>query len=82
MQVTSVAFGGPDLATLYVTTAAVAEGAALTHEEATYAGRLYAVTGLGACGLPAAEFMGGEPPSHATHTIVSVSTGTVTVTPL
>lgn len=47
-QVTSVAFGGPNLDILYVTTAATARDA----EQPPLAGHLFKVTGLGVKGLP------------------------------
>lgn len=56
-QVTSVAFGGPNLDILYVTsagTAATAEtlGLSAKNKQSEYAGHLFKVTGLGAKGLP------------------------------
>lgn len=47
-QVTSVAFGGPDMDILYVTTAATTRDCA----QPPLAGHLFKVTGLGAKGLP------------------------------
>lgn len=59
-KVTSVAFGGPNLDILYVTTAAIAVSAAKiglksSDEPAELDGRLFKVTGLGAKGLPAVK---------------------------
>lgn len=47
-QVTSVAFGGPNMDILYVTTAATTRDT----EQPPLAGHLFAVTGLGVKGLP------------------------------
>lgn len=47
-QVTSAAFGGPNLDILYVTTAATARDGV----QAPQAGHLFKVTGLGVKGLP------------------------------
>lgn len=47
-QVTSVAFGGPNMDILYVTTAATTRDG----EQPPLAGHLFAVTGLGVKGLP------------------------------
>lgn len=47
-QITSVAFGGPDMDILYVTTAATTRD----EEQPPLAGHLFKVTGLGAKGLP------------------------------
>lgn len=47
-QVTSVAFGGPNLDILYVTTAATARDSV----QPPLAGHLFQVTGLGVKGLP------------------------------
>lgn len=47
-QITSVAFGGPNLDILYVTTAATAR----SREQPPLAGHLFKVTGLNAKGLP------------------------------
>jgi len=56
-RTTSCCFGGPDLATLYVTSARVGlDEAALS--AAPLSGGLFAVTGLGVRGLPAARFAG------------------------
>eukprot|EP01102_Stenamoeba_stenopodia_P013466 TRINITY_DN4376_c0_g1_i1.p1 TRINITY_DN4376_c0_g1~~TRINITY_DN4376_c0_g1_i1.p1 ORF type:complete len:301 (-),score=55.06 TRINITY_DN4376_c0_g1_i1:100-1002(-) len=52
-QVTSVAFGGPDLSDLYITTAAT-----IAKPEDTQAGFLFRATGLGVKGLPAPKFVG------------------------
>lgn len=56
-QVTSVAFGGPNLDILFVTTAsmqasAAAIGLSRTDKHDELAGRLFKVTGLGAKGFP------------------------------
>lgn len=48
-QISSVAFGGPNLDILYVTSAALAKFGALGQ----HAGSLFKVTGLGVEGLPA-----------------------------
>lgn len=47
-QITSVAFGGPELDILYVTSAAQAR----TEPQPLPAGQLFAVTGLGVRGTP------------------------------
>lgn len=47
-QVTSVAFGGPNLDILFVTTAATTRDG----EQPAQAGHLFKVTGLGVNGLP------------------------------
>lgn len=47
-QITSVAFGGPDMDILYVTTAATARD----EQQPPLAGHLFKVTGLGTKGLP------------------------------
>lgn len=47
-QVTSVAFGGPDMDILFVTTAATSRDG----EQPPLAGHLFKVTGLGVKGLP------------------------------
>lgn len=47
-QVTSAAFGGPNLDILYVTTAATDRDG----EQPPLAGHLFAITGLGVKGLP------------------------------
>lgn len=52
LETTSCAFGGPDLADLYVTT-----GVHATARE-THAGRLFVIRGLGVRGLPADAFAG------------------------
>lgn len=56
-QVTSVAFGGPNLDILFVTTAAIAVSAAniglnSDSKQSELAGHLFKVTGLGAKGFP------------------------------
>lgn len=56
-KVTSVAFGGPNLDILYVTTASIPVNATdigLTSDSAQseFAGRLFKVTGLGSKGFP------------------------------
>lgn len=60
-QVTSVAFGGPGLADLYVTTARedVPKGD-LGQLKHAFAGQLFRVTGLGVCGVPDQEFRPAE----------------------
>lgn len=55
-QVTKCAFGGPDLATLYITTAAVGRGPDLD----PMAGHLFAVPTEGIRGLPAGIFEGSK----------------------
>ncbi len=56
-QVTSVAFGGPKLQDLYVTTAREdVSPAALRSPKFAYAGRLFKVTGLGVTGLPSQDY--------------------------
>lgn len=50
-QVTSVAFGGPDLDILFVTTAATTRDA----EQPPEAGYLFKVTGLGVKGFPGVQ---------------------------
>ncbi len=56
-QVTSVAFGGPTLEDLYITTAREDIPAEkLSQPGFMHAGKLFRVTGLGAKGVPAAEF--------------------------
>jgi sugar lactone lactonase YvrE len=52
LETTACAFGGPDLADLYVTT-----GLHKTVVE-EHAGRLFVIRGLGVCGLPAHAFAG------------------------
>lgn len=56
-QVTSVAFGGPGLDELYITTArenlTVAD---LAKPDNMYAGKMFRLSGLGVTGVPAAEF--------------------------
>lgn len=54
-NITSVAFGGPELDTLYVTSACM-ELDEKQLKEQPYAGYLFAVTGLGARGYPANSF--------------------------
>lgn len=51
MQVTSAAFGGPNLDILYVTTAATTRDG----EQSPQAGQLFQVTGLGVKGLPGVD---------------------------
>lgn len=56
-QVTSVAFGGPALEDLYITTAREDIPAEKLSEPGfLHAGKLFRVTGLGVKGVPAAEF--------------------------
>lgn len=54
---TSCCFGGPDLATLFVTSASIGLDAA-ARAAAPQSGGLFAVTGLGVRGRPAARFRG------------------------
>eukprot|EP00128_Syssomonas_multiformis_P002433 Colp12_sorted_trinity150504_noHs@7382 len=56
-QVTAVAFGGPDLADLYITTARE-NFSELDSAAEPHAGGLYRVRGLQTRGLPAQEFIG------------------------
>ncbi len=57
-QVTSVAFGGPKLQDLYVTTAREDIPAAKLSEPGfVHAGKLFRVTGLGVKGVPSSEFV-------------------------
>jgi sugar lactone lactonase YvrE len=56
-QCTSCCFGGPDLTTLFVTSAAIGLDAA-ARAAAPLSGGLFAVTGLGVCGRPAPRFAG------------------------
>jgi len=61
---TSCAFGGPDLATLFITTARHGlDEAALAR--APDAGRVFRVAGLGASGSPCAPYRGASDPSSA-----------------
>jgi hypothetical protein len=56
-QVTSVAFGGPDLDVLYVTTGREdVPSSALTELKHAFSGQVFRVTGLGVRGVPAQEF--------------------------
>lgn len=50
-QITSVAFGGPNLDILYATSASME----MYKKQAPLGGSLFKITGLGATGLPAAK---------------------------